>query len=117
MIKVEWDIEEVVALVDLCFRRENNEISNEELDIELHELSEVLNKRADILNIIHDEKFRNYAGIRKQYYFRVLKTVSNGEKGSPSGVPRKIDYEVVNLYKTNRFIFNRILEEFNRKYR
>ena len=117
MIRVEWDIEEVVALVDLCFKKENNDISNEELDKELHVLSEVFNKRADLLNIVHDEKYRNYAGIRIQYYFRVVKAVSNGKKGSPSGVPRKIDYEVVNLYKTNRFIFNKLLEEFNRKYR
>lgn len=114
-------------LIDLCRNEEDKndviKIYSQNWDVIFNNdlstlsLSEVLNKRADLLNIVHDEKYRNYAGLRKQYYFRVLKAVSNGKKGSPSGVPRKIDYEVVNLYKTNRFIFDKLLEEFNRKYR
>ena len=81
------------------------------------EISKVLVHRADILGIEHDEKYRNYSGMRKQYYYRILVAFTDGKKGAPSGEPRQIDYEVVEMYKNNRAEFDRILRDFNSKYR
>ena len=57
MKRIRWTIEEVVAIVDVYFRNECGEINN--LNLELENLSQSLNRRADILKISHDEKFRN----------------------------------------------------------
>ena len=84
---------------------------------ELHDISNLLNKRADILGIEHDEKFRNYSGIRKQFYFRVLTAFTDGKRGAENGKPREIDYQAVRLFRDERDIFNQMLTEFYRKYR
>ncbi len=117
MIRIPWDIEEVVALVDICDRSENGQLGNQTLSDALMEISKVLVHRADILGIEHDEKYRNYSGMRKQYYYRILVAFTDGKKGAPSGEPRQIDYEVVEMYKNNRAEFDRILRDFNSKYR
>ena len=54
MIKVTWDVEELVALIDI-YRRSGGKTS-EEIDTELLALSGALNKRADKRGIPHDDK-------------------------------------------------------------
>ena len=117
MIRVPWDIEEVVALVDICARSEENRLGAKTLSDELMDISQVLIHRGDILGIEHDEKFRNYSGIRQQYYFRILVAFTDGRKGAPTGSPRQIDYDVVEMYRNDRAKFNEILNAFNQKYR
>lgn len=116
MIKVPWDLEEVIPLVDVCARRENGELDGKNFTEELQHISLLLNRRADILGIVHDEKFRNYNGIRKQYFFRILVAFTDGEKGSEKGCPREIDYQAVKLYREKREVFNSMLNDFYQKY-
>ena len=62
MKRIRWELEEMVAMVDLYYRDKNGEVDN--LNYELSELSRKLNKRADILDIDHDHKFRNLNGMK-----------------------------------------------------
>ena len=52
MKRIRWELEEMVAMVDLYYRDKNGEVEN--LNDELSELSRKLNKRADILDNIYD---------------------------------------------------------------
>ena len=67
-MKINWDFEEAVALVNSY-----NNITEKGLDEqdEIHKLSRVLNKRANILGIEHDDVYRNPTGINMK-----LKTLS-----------------------------------------
>ena len=65
MIKVEWSIEEMVAIVAIYFKSKLSD--SYELKEELLDLSKRLNKRANILGIEHDEKYRNYNGMKKMF--------------------------------------------------
>lgn len=111
MKRIKWDIEEVVAMVDLYFRFENEEITN--LDEELKNLSKKLNRRADVLGIAHDEKFRNLNGM-KCIFQNVRYFATDGETGLSNG--NKLQGEVVDLYFNNRKFFDKILNDFNKKY-
>ena len=62
MKRVPWELEEMVAMVDLYYRDKNGKV--DKLIDELSELSRKLNKRAEILNIDHDYKYRNLNGMK-----------------------------------------------------
>lgn len=111
MKKIPWDMEEMVALVDLYYRYENGMISN--LSKELYNLSKCLINRADLLMITHDEKYRNVNGINM--IFQNIRYVdTNGKTGLSSA--SQLVYDVVNLYRTDRKQFNQILNQFNFNY-
>ena len=65
MLRVNWDIEELVAIVDICLHREGK--TPDIISAELEELSLALNLRADKLGIIHDDKYRNLNGMNMTY--------------------------------------------------
>ena len=88
-------------------------MTKEEFQQELQHLSEALNRRADALEIIHDEKFRNYNGMVKSSE-NMLYVLSNGEKGFPN-VSRMM-YDVIDLWKNDNAGFMRILDAFMEKY-
>ena len=111
MKKVDWAIEEMVAIVDLYFRSKLSD--NYELEDKLLNLSKMLNKRADIFGIEHDEKFRNYNGMKKMFE-NVRYIDSNGEKGLSGS--SKLMKEVISLYHSNDYVFNQIIKDFNEKY-
>ena len=111
MQRIKWTIEEVVAMVDIYFRYENGEI--DDLNSELIRLSETLNKRADILNIKHDNKFRNFNGM-KCIFQNVRYVATNGEVGLSSA--SKLHYDVIDMYHNEKEKFDGILEEFHQKY-
>ena len=111
MKRIKWDIEEVVAMVDLYFRFENGEFAD--LNEELKNLSEKLNRRADVLGIVHDEKFRNLNGM-KCIFQNVRYFATDGETGLSNG--SQLHSEVVELYLNDRKIFDKILKNFNEKY-
>lgn len=109
--KVRWEIDEAVAIVNLYYKYKNNEISD--LETELRIISKMLNKRADILEIKHDDKFRNYIGV-KMIFYNVNYVDSNGEEGL-SGASKMI-YEAVDMYKNNYGDFQKVLNDFENKY-
>ena len=111
MIKVTWDVEELVALIDLYRREQRGEIPN--LDIELEKLSTVLNRRASKLCILHDEKYRNFSGM-KMMYQNVEYIATNGQRGmsAVSSSMRK----VYSLLSVAPDVFDLILEEFKTRY-
>lgn len=111
MIKVKWDIEEYVALIDVYDRYHS--ASDSEIKNALQVLSIQLHHRAEMLNIPHDEKFRNAAGMQMMYQ-NVVYQATHGTEGL-SATSAKLT-ESYKLFKSNQTLFRMILEEFNRKY-
>lgn len=111
MKRISWEVEEMVAMVDIYYRYKNNETAN--LSEELKALSEKLKKRADILNIEHDERFRNYNGM-KMIFENVRFVDTNGEAGFSSA--SQLVYDIVELYHNKNEIFKKVLDEFKLKY-
>lgn len=102
--QMKWDLHEEILLVDLYYKNKNGLIQNYDEKVEM--LSSVLNKRADLLGIIKDEKFRNVTGIKMKLQ-NIAFVDSLGELGLSS--VSELDKEVVNLYKNDSSKFNDIL--------
>lgn len=112
MIKVNWDVEELVALIDIYRKSEGKTV--EQIESELQLLSETLMRRADKLGIEHDEKFRNYNGI-KMMFQNVVYVATDGQKGlSATSFPMRKVYEMLS---TSPEVFDLILVEFEKRYR
>lgn len=111
MKRIKWEPEEAVAIVDLYFRFERGTISD--LNAELAELSRILNRRADMLGIVHDEKFRNLNGM-KCIFQNVRYHATNGRRGLSS--VGKLQRDTVSMYRNEPEKFNAILESFREKY-
>ena len=63
MIRVRWELEEAVALMDLYFRcGATLSVPNDEL----LKLSQIYRDRANILGLNVDDKFRNLSGMKMQ---------------------------------------------------
>ena len=73
-----WDLEEWVVLAQLYFA--NKEKTRTELSAELEGLSQMLIRRADMLGIDHDDKYRNVNGLAMQFD-RLKYMDTGGEKG------------------------------------
>ena len=111
MIKVNWDVEELVALIDI-YRRSAGK-STDQINAELLELSNALVARANRLGIVHDEKFRNLNGM-KMMFQNVNYIATNGERGmsAASASMRKI----YGMLSTSPEAFDLILAEFVQRY-
>jgi hypothetical protein len=111
MMKIGWDVEELVALIDIY--RNSSEKSAAQIEKELLTLSYVLIRRANTLGIAHDEKFRNLNGM-KMMYQNVIYLATEGEIGmsSVSSSMRK----VYGLLLSTPEVFDLILDEFNTHY-
>ena len=79
----------------------------------LEQLSLALNKRAEILGIDKDEKFRNISGLNMQSAC-VQYVATNGEKGLSAA--SKLFYDVHDLHSEERDKFQKIVDEFVEKY-
>jgi len=110
MRRIPWDVEEAVALYDLYFRLSASPEHKEE---QINALSQIYRKRAMILSISIDEKFRNETGLSMQLSC-IQYVVTNGDHGL-SGAS-KLFYQTYQLYNENPEMFNIILDEFYRKY-
>lgn len=111
MVKVNWDVEELVALIDVYINYHH--LSTEEINDKLSALSVRLNRRAALLQIPHDEKYRNLTGM-KMMYQNVVYAATNGERGlSCVGMKLRETYQ---LFLTNPTMFRIILKEFNQRY-
>lgn len=108
MKRIRWNIEEAVALYSL-YNESGFPINKERLE----KLSQALNRRADALEIVKDEKFRNVAGLNMQSAC-IEYVVTNGKFGLSS--VNKLFYDVNDLYKNNKKQFDCILNEFIKKY-
>ena len=111
MKRIKWSFEEAVAIVDLYFRFENGMVAD--LNTELIALSRILNCRADILGIAHDEKFRNLNGMKCT--FQNVRYCATGGKVGLSNAS-KLHSDTVDLYFNDREKFNAILKNFREKY-
>ena len=111
MKRVDWAVEEMVAMVDLYYKFKDS--PNTVLQEALLILSQRLNKRADIFGIVHDEKYRNYNGM-KMIFENIRYIDTSGKKGLSS--TSQLMQGVVDLYHNNSYIFNKIIDEFNIKY-
>lgn len=107
MLRVKWELEEAVALFTLYFS--DTKYTREDL----LKLSAAYNKRAKLLGIKTDEKFRNINGLAMQMGC-ITYVVTNGEHGYSSA--SKLFYETYKLYQTLPDVFATILQEFNEKY-
>lgn len=112
MKRIRWELEEVVAMVDLYYRDKNGSVESNISD-ELKELSKKLNKRADMLGIDHDEKYRNYNGM-KIIFQNVRYADTDGEEGMAN--TSQLIYDVIDLYEKDYNYFILILNRFNEKY-
>lgn len=111
MIKVKWDVEELVALIDI-YRRSTGKDSSH-IDEELSRLSLVLNHRATLLNITHDDKYRNLNGM-KMMFQNIVYIASNGEQGmSAASASMRVVYDML---RGNPAVFEMILNDFHSHY-
>lgn len=112
MIRVSWDVEELVALIDVYRKSENK--SAEQIETELLALSKVLSVRAQRLGIEHDEKYRNLNGMKIMFQ-NVVYIATNGQRGmsASSSSMRK----VYGLLNSTPEVFELILEEFAQRYK
>lgn len=110
MIRVPWDLEEAVALYDLYFR--NGKSISPPMK-ELQQLSEQLNRRARILGIRVDEKFRNISGLKMQLGC-IRYVATDGKQGMSNA--NKLFYKTFDLYKNDPEQYNSILRKFREKY-
>lgn len=110
MKKVNWSVEEAVALMNLYIENDSK-IPVDENKVE--NLSNILKKRAEILNLEIDEKFRNIAGLNMQ--LACIHYVATDGKEGLSGAS-DLFYDTYELYLSNKKIFLRIYNDFNQKY-
>jgi hypothetical protein len=110
MKRIKWTLEESVVLVDAYARNgykiplPANEISH---------ISELLNRRANILGLDIDEKFRNKSGLNMQsacihYVF------TEGAEGLSNS--NDMFYKAHNLFIHDKAKFDEILESFYTRY-
>lgn len=111
MIKVNWDVEELVALIDIY--RKSAAADRSDVDSALKILTGRLIKRADKLGIEHDEKFRNYNGM-KMMFQNIVYIATDGKQGLSAASMRM--QKVYSLLISNPDVFDMILEDFNSRY-
>lgn len=112
MLKVKWDVEELVALIDIY--RNSADKNSEQINEELLCLSKVLERRAIRLEITHDEKYRNLNGLKLMYQ-NVVYIATDGLQGMSSASSSM--KKVYGLLNTSPDVFELILEEFSERYR
>ena len=108
MIRVNWAIEEAVALYNL-YKTSGYPIPKSKLS----KLSDVLNFRAEKLGIDKDEKFRNVSGLNMQSAC-IHYVVTDGNSGLSS--TNRLFSQVDKLYNCDREKFDTILKDFTDKY-
>ena len=111
MIRVKWDIEEMVALCDLYLKNKKSLVLD--MNSELLKLSTILNKRADMLGIEHDDKFRNLSGLKM--IMENIRFVDEQGKDGLANTSNMACY-IVYMSRVDKQRFYEILKDFYRKY-
>lgn len=110
MKRIQWGEDEAVALYNLYFKYgETGTAPAEELEC----LTNACIKRANLLELNPDSKFRNRAGLSMQLAC-IHYVVTGGDAGLSSA--SKLFYETYNLYKDNRAAYDAILIQFTADY-
>ena len=111
MIRVKWDIEEMVALCDLYLKNKKSLVLD--MNSELLKLSTILNKRADMLGIEHDDKFRNLSGLKM-----IMENIRFVYKLGKDGLANTSNMAcyIVYMSRVDKQRFYEILKDFYRKY-
>ena len=110
MIRVRWELEEAVALMDLYFRcGATLSVPNDEL----LKLSQIYRDRANILGLNVDDKFRNLSGMKMQLGC-IHYVVTEGKSGL-SGAS-SLFYKTYELFKNEPTRFRKIADDFHEKY-
>lgn len=110
MKKVRWELEEAVALFDAYVK--NGKRLGVPKNV-LEALNRIYNRRAQVLGLDVDEKFRNIAGLNMQLA-GIHYVVTDGEEGLANA--GKIFYEVNDLYEQDQEQYEKVLESFYEKY-
>lgn len=100
MKRINWAVEEAVALYD-CYFRNNGKLPVPEE--ELIALNKMYVKRANMLNLDFDEKFRNKAGLSMQLAC-IKGVITNGEEGLSGAA--KVLVDTYDLYLNSRNSFD-----------
>lgn len=111
MIQVGWELEEMVALVDLYMQTKNAKSSVRNFLID--KLSIKLRRRAEMLDISHDERYRNHNGL-VMMLMNLRSIDTSGITGLSS--TSKLMSDVWEMYHKDKTQFKKILLEFNRRY-
>lgn len=111
MKKILWTIEEAVPLYALYFQYNGmlNQIPSDKIEY----LSKCYRRRAEMLKLNIDNKFRNYSGLSMQLAC-IKYVVTNGEEGF-SGASR-LFHDTYRLYLNDKDGFLSILSSFYKKY-
>ena len=106
MKRINWELEEAVALFAYYFKSNK---TNEELE----KLSQAYQKRAILNGLQIDEKFRNINGLNMQLGC-IHYVVTNGKHGFSSA--SKLFYDTYDLYQNNYDVFMKIFTNFKQNY-
>ena len=110
MIRVQWELEEAVALFDVYFKNGASLSTPEE---KLSEISKAYHNRANQLGLVVDEKFRNLNGLKMKIGC-IHYVVTQGKSGL-SGAS-KLFYKTYELFRNEPIRFRKIADEFHDKY-
>lgn len=104
-LRIPWDIEEAVLMLDMLLKSIDGKLTRKEA---IHQVSEKLRRRAVNRGIEIDEIFRNENGITFQ--MSALEVAYTGIK-TKLKQPSKLFVETVNLYRNHREFYEKILKE------
>ena len=110
MIKIKWNLEEAVVLLDLLL--ENGGSTSVQTE-RLLALSEMYKQKAKQAGVVFDKKYRNLPGLRMQLAC-LQYIISDGEKGMPNG--GKVFCQAYELFQTDPQRFKKIKEDFYDKF-
>ena len=108
MRPVRWDLEEAVALFSLYFQ-EDGKVPTESVQA----FSEKCQRRAKLLGMCTNEKYRNETGIKMQIHC-IEYIVTEGKYGLPNA--SKLFYDTYELYNSNHEKFQEIATYFEETY-
>lgn len=104
-LRIPWDIEEAVLMLDMLLKSIDGKLTRKEA---IRQVSEKLRRRAVNRGITIDDIFRNENGITFQ--MSALEVAYTGRK-TKLKQPTKLFVETVNLYRNNRELYEEILKE------
>lgn len=104
-LRIPWDIEEAVLMLDMLLKSLDGKLTRKEA---IRQVSEKLRRRAVNRGIEFDDIFRNENRITFQ--MSALEVAYTGKK-TKLKQPTKLFVETVNLYRNNRELYEEILKE------
>ena len=104
-LRIPWDIEEAVLMLDMLLKSIDGKLTRKEA---IRQVSEKLRRRAVNRGITIDDIFRNENGITFQ--MSALEVAYTGIK-TKLKQPKKLFVETVNLYRNHRELYEEILKE------